>query len=137
MPGHYRRRLEAFRHGPGALKIDYVLDEPVPWLSPECRRAGTVHVGGTLAEIAAAESTVAAGQHAEKPFVLVAQPSVADETRAPKGTQALWVYAHVPNGSTLDRTEAIENQIERFKLRPDAVRRSVTTAMSSSRSGCV
>ena len=130
LPGHYRRRLEAFRHGPGALKIDYVLDEPVPWLSPECRGAGTVHVGGTLAEIAAAESAVAAGQHAEKPFVLVAQPSVADDTRAPKGTQALWVYAHVPNGSTLDRTDAIENQIERFAPGfRDVVRaRSVKTA---------
>lgn len=114
LPRRYRRRLESFRHGPGAFKIDYVLDEPVPWRAEACRRAGTVHVGGTLAEIAAAEATVAKGKHADKPFVLVAQPSVADETRAPAGKYPLWVYAHVPNGSTLDQTEAIESQIERF-----------------------
>ena len=114
LPKRYRRRLESFRHGPGAFKVDYVLDEPVPWRSSACRRAGTVHVGGTLAEIAAAEAAVGAGHHAEKPFVLVAQPSVADESRAPRGTHALWVYAHVPNGSTLDQTEVVERQIERF-----------------------
>jgi phytoene dehydrogenase-like protein len=114
LPKRYRRRLESFRHGPGAFKIDYVLNEAVPWRSPACRGAGTVHVGGTYAEIAAAEATVASGKHADKPFVLVAQPSVADDTRAPRGTHPLWVYAHVPNGSTLDQTEAVENQIERF-----------------------
>ena len=114
LPGGYRRRLEKFRHGPGAFKIDYVLDEPVPWRAPACRRAGTVHVGGTFAEVAAAEAAIAKGQHADKPFVLVAQPSITDDTRAPKGTHTLWVYAHVPNGSTLDQTDAVENQIERF-----------------------
>jgi phytoene dehydrogenase-like protein len=114
LPRGYRRRLEKFRHGPGAFKIDYVLDGPVPWRSAPCRRAGTVHVGGTFAEIAAAEAEVAAGRHAEKPFVLVAQPSLVDHTRAPSGTHALWVYAHVPNGSTLDQTDVIERQIERF-----------------------
>jgi phytoene dehydrogenase-like protein len=114
LPGGYRRRLEKFRHGPGAFKIDYVLDEPVPWRAPACRRAGTVHVGGSFAEIAAAEAAIAKGQHADKPFVLVAQPSLVDDTRAPKGTHTLWVYAHVPNGSTLDQTDAVENQIERF-----------------------
>ena len=114
LPKRYRRRLESFRHGPGAFKIDYVLDEPVPWRFEACRRAGTVHVGGTFAEIAAAEATVASGTHADKPFVLVAQPSLADDTRAPRGTYPLWVYAHVPNGSTLDQTDAVESQIERF-----------------------
>jgi phytoene dehydrogenase-like protein len=114
LPKRYRRRLDSFRHGPGAFKIDYVLDEPVPWRAEACRRAGTVHLGGTLSEIAAAEATVASGKHADKPFVLVAQPSVADDTRAPRGTHPLWVYAHVPNGSTLDQTEVVERQIERF-----------------------
>ena len=114
LPKRYRRRLESFRHGPGAFKIDYVLDEPVPWRAEACRRAGTVHVGGTLAEIAAVEATLASGKHADKPFVLVAQPSVADDSRAPRGTHPLWVYAHVPNGSTLDQTDAVERQIERF-----------------------
>jgi phytoene dehydrogenase-like protein len=114
LPARYRRRLDRFRHGPGAFKIDYVLNAPVPWRSPACRDAGTVHVGGTLAEIAEAEATIASGRHAEKPFVLVAQPSVADETRAPRGIHALWVYAHVPNGSTLDQTDVVERQIERF-----------------------
>jgi phytoene dehydrogenase-like protein len=114
LPKRYRRRLDAFRHGPGAFKIDYVLDAPVPWRADACRRAGTVHVGGTSAEIARAEAMVASGKHADKPFVLVAQPSVADDTRAPRGTHPLWVYAHVPNGSTLDQTDVIEAQIERF-----------------------
>ncbi|MEO8694248.1 MAG: NAD(P)/FAD-dependent oxidoreductase [Acidimicrobiales bacterium] len=114
LPKLYRRRLNAFRHGPGAFKIDYVLDAPVPWRAEAARRAGTVHVGGTGAEIASAEAMVAAGKHADKPFVLVAQPSVADDTRAPRGTHPLWVYAHVPNGSTLDQTDVIEAQIERF-----------------------
>ena len=110
----YHRRLRRFRHGPGSFKIDYVLHSPVPWRADACRRAGTVHLGGTFAEIASAEAEVAAGRHADKPFVLVAQPSVADETRAPRGKHALWVYAHVPNGSTLDQTDVIERQIERF-----------------------
>jgi phytoene dehydrogenase-like protein len=114
LPKRYRRRLERFRHGPGAFKIDYVLDEPVPWQAAACRDAGTVHVGGTFAEIAEAEATVTAGRHAEKPFVLVAQPSVADPTRAPQSKHPLWVYAHVPNGSTLDQTDVVERQIERF-----------------------
>ena len=114
LPKRYRRRLESFRHGPGSFKIDYILDEAVPWLSEACRRAGTVHVGGTQAEIAEAEATVATGKHADKPFVLVAQPAVADDTRSPRGTHTLWVYAHVPNGSTLDETDAVERQIERF-----------------------
>jgi phytoene dehydrogenase-like protein len=114
LPRRYRRRLERFRHGPGSFKIDYVLNEPVPWRAEACRSAGTVHVGGTFADIAAAEATVATGRHADRPFVLVAQPSVADHTRAPQGTHTLWVYAHVPNGSDVDQTDVIERQIERF-----------------------
>ncbi len=112
-PG-YRRKLERFQHGPGAFKIDYALSEPVPWRAPECRRAITVHLGGTFEEIAAAEDAVAHGREAERPFVLAAQPTLFDRTRAPEGRHVLWAYCHVPNGSTFDMTERIEAQIERF-----------------------
>ena len=112
-PG-YRRKLERFQHGPGAFKIDYALSEPVPWRAPECRRAITVHLGGTFEEIAAAEDAVAHGREAERPFVLAAQPTLFDPTRAPEGKHVLWAYCHVPNGSTFDMTERIEAQIERF-----------------------
>ncbi len=116
-PG-YRRKLERFQHGPGAFKIDYALSEPVPWRAPECRRAITVHLGGTFEEIAAAEDAVAHGREAERPFVLAAQPTLFDATRAPEGRHVLWAYCHVPNGaiyeSGLDMTERIEAQIERF-----------------------
>ena len=94
--------------------IDYALNEPVPWTNDACRRAGTVHVVGTFAELVTAGKAVAAGQMPERPFVLVAQPSLFDPTRAPAGKHTLWVYAHVPNGYTGDATEAIEQQIERF-----------------------
>jgi phytoene dehydrogenase-like protein len=114
LPPRYRRALARFRYGPGVFKVDYALDGPVPWAAPACRRAGTVHLGGTLAEIAASESAVARGRHAERPYVLVAQPSLADPTRAPEGAQTLWAYCHVPNGSTVDMAAAIEAQIERF-----------------------
>jgi phytoene dehydrogenase-like protein len=114
LPGRYRRVLRGFRHGPGVFKIDYALSEPVPWTAEAARRAGTVHVGGSLAEIAAAEAAVAAGRPAERPFVLVAQQSLVDPTRAPQGRQTLWAYCHVPNGSAVDMTEAIERQLERF-----------------------
>lgn len=114
LPTGYRRRLEGYRYGPGVFKIDYALTEPVPWRAEECRRAGTVHVGGTLAEIAASERAVNRGELAERPYVLVAQQSLFDESRAPLGKQTLWAYSHVPHGSTADRTEAIESQIERF-----------------------
>ncbi len=110
----YRARLERFRPGPGAFKIDYALDGPVPWSNEDCRRAGTVHVGGTAAQVAQAERTVASGQHSDRPFVLVAQQSIIDPSRAPAGKHTLWAYCHVPNGSTVDMTEAIESQIERF-----------------------
>ena len=112
-PG-YRRKLERFQHGPGAFKIDYALSEPVPWRAPECRRAITVHLGGTFEEIAAAEDAVAHGREAERPFVLAAQPTLFDPTRAPEGRHVLWAYCHVPNGATFDMTERIEAQIERF-----------------------
>ena len=114
LPPRYRRRLESFRHGPAAFKIDYALDGPVPWRNEGCRRAGTVHVGGTAEEIASAEAEVASGRHPDRPFVLVAQQSIVDPSRAPDGKHTLWAYCHVPNGSTVDMTDAIERQIERF-----------------------
>ena len=114
LPRRYRRALERYRYGPGTFKLDYALDGPIPWAAPECERAGTVHLGGTLAEIAAAERAPWAGRHAERPFVLVGQQSRFDETRAPAAKHTLWAYCHVPNGSTVDMTERIENQIERF-----------------------
>ena len=110
----FRASLRAFKPGPGVFKIDWALSEPIPWTAEACHRAGTVHIGGTLAEIAQAESEVFAGRHPEKPFVILVQPSVADSSRAPAGKHTAWGYCHVPNGSTLDRTEAIESQIARF-----------------------
>jgi phytoene dehydrogenase-like protein len=112
-PG-FRRTLQRFRPGPGAFKIDYALSGPVPWKATECRRAGTVHLGGTLEEIAVSEDAVAKGQHAERPFVLLAQPTLFDATRAPEGKHIVWAYCHVPNGSSFDMTERIESQIERY-----------------------
>lgn len=114
LPTRWRRRAERFRHGPGSCKVDYALDEPVPWLAEPCRRAATVHVAGTMDELAAAEREVARGRHPERPFVLVAQQSVCDPTRAPEGKATLWAYCHVPNGSDVDMSDAIERQIERF-----------------------
>ena len=114
LPTSYRRRLERYRYGPGAFKVDWALDGPVPWIAEACRRAGTVHLGGTWEEIAAAEDAVVAGRHPERPYVLVAQQSLFDETRAPAGRHTLWAYCHVPNGSTVDMTDRIEAQIERF-----------------------
>jgi phytoene dehydrogenase-like protein len=110
----YRRAFERFQVGPGAFKIDYALSDPVPWRAPECRRAITVHLGGTLEEIAASEYTVAQGRCAERPFVLVAQPTLFDPTRAPQGKHVLWAYCHVPNGATFDMSERIDAQVERF-----------------------
>ncbi len=114
LPARYRAKLRRFRRGPGVFKLDYALSGPVPWRAPECRRAGTVHVGGTFEEIALAEAEVARGRHPEKPFVLVTQPSLFDPSRAPPGKHTLWAYCHVPNGSTVDMTERIEAQLERF-----------------------
>jgi phytoene dehydrogenase-like protein len=114
LPARYRTRLRRFRHGPGAFKIDYALDAAVPWASEACRRAGTVHVIGTLDELLVAEADVAAGRMPERPLVLVVQASLIDPSRAPNGKHTLWAYAHVPHGYTGDATEAIERQIERF-----------------------
>jgi phytoene dehydrogenase-like protein len=115
-PARYRRALQKYRYGPGVVKVDYALAGPVPWRASECSRAATVHLGGTLDEIAAAEAAVSAGRHPERPYVLVAQQSLFDPTRAPEGKHTLWAYTHVPNGSTLtDGTVAvIEDQLERF-----------------------
>ncbi|HTX77016.1 MAG TPA: NAD(P)/FAD-dependent oxidoreductase [Terracidiphilus sp.] len=110
----YRRALERFRFGPGAFKVDYALSAPIPWKAAECSRAITVHVGGDFREIAEAEHTVWTAKQAERPFVLVTQPSLFDTTRAPAGKHTAWVYCHVPNGASEDRTQAIEDQIERF-----------------------
>ena len=114
LPGGFTRRLERYRYGPGVFKVDWALDGPVPWRASECARAGTVHVGGTIEEIAAAERAVWKGVHPERPYVLVAQQSLFDPSRAPGGKQTLWGYCHVPNGSTFDMAERIEAQIERF-----------------------
>jgi phytoene dehydrogenase-like protein len=114
IPARVLRALAKFRRGPAAFKLDYALSEPVPWRAEACRAAGTVHVGGLIGEIAAAEADVARGRHPEQPFVLVAQQSLFDPTRAPQGRHTLWAYCHVPNGSDVDMTDRIERQIERF-----------------------
>jgi phytoene dehydrogenase-like protein len=110
----YRARLRSFRYGPGVFKLDYAMDGPIPWRANECLRAGTVHVGGTLEEITESEAQVARGTPAERPFILVGQQSLFDESRAPSGKHTVWAYCHVPNGSTFDMTERMEAQIERF-----------------------
>jgi phytoene dehydrogenase-like protein len=110
----YVKRLRRFQYGPGVFKIDYALDGPIPWKDEECRRAATVHVGGTFEEIAAHERNVWNGGSMDKPFVLVAQQSLFDPTRAPAGKHTGWAYCHVPHGANADMTEAIERQIERF-----------------------
>jgi phytoene dehydrogenase-like protein len=114
LPSPYARRLAAFRYGPGAFKVDYALSGPIPWRAPDCAGAGTVHLGGTLEEIAAGEAAVARGEHPDRPFVLLAQHSLFDPTRAPPGRHTAWAYCHVPNGSATDMARAIERQIERF-----------------------
>jgi phytoene dehydrogenase-like protein len=114
LPSRYRRRLAAFRYGPGAFKLDWALAGPIPWRAAECARAATVHLGGTLEEIAASEAAAWRGEHAERPFVLLAQPTLFDPTRAPRGRHVAWAYCHVPNGSTVDMTARIEAQVERF-----------------------
>ena len=114
LPRTTRRTLDRYRYGAAAYKLDWALAGPIPWASPACARAGTVHVGGTLEEIAAGERTVADGRIPERPFVLLAQHSLFDRTRAPEGGQTAWAYCHVPNGSSVDMTDRIEAQIERF-----------------------
>jgi phytoene dehydrogenase-like protein len=110
----YRRRLAGYRYGPGAFKVDYALSQPIPWKASECLRAASLHLGGSFEEIAASEDAVNNGQHAERPFVLLAQPSLFDPSRAPAGKHTAWAYCHVPNGSKVDMLERLEDQIERF-----------------------
>lgn len=114
LPARYRGQLRRFRYGPGVFKVDWALAGPVPWTAPECRRAGTLHLGGTLEEIAQSERDIHDRRHSERPFIIAAQPSLFDPTRAPAGKHTFWAYCHVPNGSTVDMTERIEAQIERF-----------------------
>jgi phytoene dehydrogenase-like protein len=114
LPRRYRHRLSRFRYGPGVFKIDWALDAPVPWRDPRVGDAGTVHLGGSLDEVAAGERAVSNGEHPARPFVLCVQPTVADPSRAPLGKHVLWAYCHVPNGSSVDMTAAIEGQLERF-----------------------
>jgi phytoene dehydrogenase-like protein len=110
----YRRRLRRYRYGPGVFKIDWALSGPIPWQAAECRRTATLHLGATLEEIAASERAAWEGRHVEKPFVLLAQPSLFDATRAPHGKHTAWAYCHVPNGSLVDMTARVEAQVERF-----------------------
>ena len=114
LPDGYRRKLERYRYGPGVFKVDWALDGPIPWRAQECARTAGIHVGGTFDEIVAAERMVGRGEHPERPFVLLAQQSLFDPTRAPMGKHTVWAYCHVPNGSTVDMTARIEAQIERF-----------------------
>jgi phytoene dehydrogenase-like protein len=114
LPEGYRRRLERYRYGPGVFKVDYALDGPIPWRDPACARAGTVHVGGTLSQVASAERSVSRGIAPEQPYVLLAQQSLFDATRAPEGKHTAWAYCHVPNGCEVDMTARIEAQMERF-----------------------
>lgn len=114
LSGLYKTQLENFRYGPGVFKLDYALDGPVPWKAKEALRAATVHIGPTLDDISASERATNEGRVSDAPYVLVVQSSLFDDTRAPHGKHTLWAYCHVPNGSTLDMTARIENQIERF-----------------------
>lgn len=130
LPPVYRRWLEAYRYGDGVCKVDFALSEPVPWANPELSRAGTLHLGGTRAELYDFERGVARGEHSERPYVLASQPDVVDDSRAPAGRATLWAYTHVPHGSTLDRGEAVTAQIERFApgFRDTVLHRSVASA---------
>jgi phytoene dehydrogenase-like protein len=110
----YKRWVSRYKHGPGVFKVDWVLSEPVPWTNPEIRRSGTIHIAGTLEETLAGEAAPAAGRLTDRPYVLAVQPTVVDRTRAPDGGHIFWAYVHVPHGSDADRTEAVENQVERF-----------------------
>lgn len=114
LPAGYRRGLERYRYGPAAFKVDWALDAPIPWRAAECLRAATVHLGGTLEEIAAAERAVARGEIPERPSVILAQPSLFDRSRAPDGKHTAWAYCHVPHGSTTNMVERIERQVARF-----------------------
>jgi phytoene dehydrogenase-like protein len=129
LPEHYERALGRYRHGPGAFKLDWALDGPIPWRAPEVAGAATVHLGGTLDEISASEWGAWRGRPAERPFVLLAQHTLFDPTRAPEGKHTAWAYCHVPNGWRGDLTDAIESQVERFApgFRDRVLARSVIT----------
>jgi phytoene dehydrogenase-like protein len=114
LPAGYRRALERYRYGAAAFKLDWALDGPVPWASSSCARSATVHLGGTLEEVAASEAAHARGEVHPRPFVLFVQPTLFDPTRAPAGRHTAWAYCHVPNGCSVDLTERIEQQVERF-----------------------
>jgi phytoene dehydrogenase-like protein len=111
---HYKHRLQAFRYGPGVFKVDYALHAPIPWKASDCGRAATLHLGGSFEEIAASEQAVRDGRHADRPFVLLAQPSLFDSSRAPQGKHTAWAYCHVPQGSNTNVLTKLEDQIERF-----------------------
>jgi phytoene dehydrogenase-like protein len=114
LPARFARSLAKYRYGPGVFKVDYALRSPIPWKAADCARAATVHLGGSLQEIAASEYAMRHGRHSEKPFVLLSQPSLFDPTRAPAGQHIAWAYCHVPNSSNVDMLQALESQIERF-----------------------
>lgn len=114
IPSGYARALRSYRYGPAAAKVDFALDGPIPWANPDVAQAPTVHLGGTRAEVWASENAVARGRVSERPYTLTVQPSVFDPTRAPEGKAVLWAYIHVPQGSDLDATELITQQVERF-----------------------
>lgn len=114
LPNSYVSALKRYRYGPGVFKMDFALSEPIPWRAEACHQAGTVHVGGRLDEVAASERAMARGEHSQRPYVLLAQQSLFDDTRAPAGKHVGWAYCHVPSGSTVDMSEAIIAQIERF-----------------------
>ena len=114
LPDRFHRKLEAYRYGPGVFKIDWALRAPIPWKASECARAATVHVGGSLDEIAASERSMTGPMPSQRPFVLLAQPSLFDPSRAPSGRHTAWAYCHVPHACTADMTEPIESQVERF-----------------------
>jgi phytoene dehydrogenase-like protein len=131
----YRRWVSRYHHGPGVFKIDWILSEPVPWTNPDVRRAGTIHVAGTLAETIAGEEGPAHGRPADKPYVLAVQPTVPDPTRAPEGGHVFWAYVHVPHGSDVDMADRIEAQVERFApgFRDTIVERATKDAVAMER----
>jgi phytoene dehydrogenase-like protein len=135
LPQFYRQRLLNFKYGPGVFKMDWALNSPIPWKASDCKQAATVHLGGTYEEISEAESSVWQGKNPEKPVVILAQPSLFDITRTPNNKHTAWAYCHVPNGSTFDMSQRIENQVERFApgFRDCILARSVmnTTAMEA------
>jgi len=131
LPARYRRKLEDFKYGPAVFKIDWALSEPIPWKGEGASQAGCLHLGGTLEEIAESERRSAAGEHPDRPWVILAQQSLFDDTRAPSGKHTAWSYCHVPNGSTVDMTEVVENQVERFApgFRDTILARATKTAV--------